>query len=83
MWIRAGSGRVLLEAVRTRFFDLVGRIELGFVPPVPGLLSDAAEILNFDAVSRDLERALASTSTTQRTPSPPHARPLKACAAQS
>ena len=29
MWIRAGSGRVLLEAVRTRFFDLVGRIEFG------------------------------------------------------
>ena len=52
--------RVLPETVRARFFDLVGRIEAGFSPPVLGSLSGAAEILNFDTVSRDLERALAS-----------------------
>src|SRR5262249_31465119 len=56
----ADPARVLPEAVRLRFFDLVGRIEAGFSPPMLGSLSGAAEILNFDTVSRDLERALAS-----------------------
>lgn len=59
-YVPADPARVLPEAVRTRFFDLVGRIEAGFAPPVLGSLSGAAEILNFDTVSRDLERALAS-----------------------
>jgi hypothetical protein len=56
----ADPARALPEAVRTKFFDLVGRIEAGFSPPMLGSLSGAAEILNFDTVSRDLERALAS-----------------------
>jgi hypothetical protein len=50
----------LPEAVQARFFDLVGRIEAGFLPPVLDSLSGAAEILNLDTVSRDLERALTS-----------------------
>jgi Abortive infection C-terminus len=59
-YVPADPARALPEAVRTRFFDLVGRIEAGFAPPVLGSLSGAAEVLNFDTVSRDLERALAS-----------------------
>jgi hypothetical protein len=59
-YVPADPARVLPEAVRKRLFDLVGRIEAGFAPPVLALLSGAAEILNFDTVSRDLERALAS-----------------------
>ena len=59
-YVPVDPARVLPEMARTRFFDLVGRIELGVSPPVLGTLSGAAEILNFDTVSRDLERALAS-----------------------
>ncbi|MFZ0150370.1 MAG: abortive infection family protein [Xanthobacteraceae bacterium] len=59
-YVQADPARALPEAVRARFFDLVGRIEAGFAPPVLGSLSGAAEVLNFDTVSRDLERALAS-----------------------
>jgi hypothetical protein len=59
-YVPADPARVLPEAVRKRLFDVVGRIEAGFAPPVLGSLSGAAEILNFDTVSRDLERALAS-----------------------
>ena len=59
-YVRVDSARTLPEAVQARFFDLVGRIEAGFSPPVLESLSGAAEILNLDTVSRDLERALAS-----------------------
>jgi Abortive infection C-terminus len=59
-YVRVDPARTLPEAMQARFFDLVSRIEAGFSPPVLGSLSGAAEILNFDTVSRDLERALAS-----------------------
>lgn len=58
--VSADPSRALPEAVQARFFDLVGRIEAGFSSPVLGSLSGAAGILNFDTVSRDLERALGS-----------------------
>jgi Abortive infection C-terminus len=59
-YVQADPTRSLPEAMQARFFDLVGRIEAGFAQPVLGSLSGAVEILNFDTVSRDLERALAS-----------------------
>jgi hypothetical protein len=59
-YVRADPERALPEAMQARFFDLIGRIEAGFSPPVLGSLSGAAEILNLDTVSRDLDRALAS-----------------------
>jgi Abortive infection C-terminus len=43
-----------------QFFELIARIEAGFAPPMLGSLSEAAQVLNFDTVTRDLERALAS-----------------------
>jgi hypothetical protein len=58
--VASDPGRVLPDAVQTKFFDLVARIEAGFSPPVLESLSGAAEILNFDTVSRDLERARVS-----------------------
>jgi hypothetical protein len=50
----------LPQAVERRFFELVARIEAGFAPPVLGSLSGVAETLDFDTVTRDLDRALAS-----------------------
>jgi hypothetical protein len=43
--------------------EMVVSIEARFVPPMLGSLSDAAQVLNFDTVTRDLERALASAKT--------------------
>jgi hypothetical protein len=57
------SSNILPESVQSQFFELVARIETGFVPPVLGSLSDAAQTLNFDTVTRDLDRALASAKT--------------------
>jgi hypothetical protein len=51
------------DAVQKQFFEIIATIEAGFAPPVLGSLTDAAQVLNFDTVSRDLERALASTKT--------------------
>ena len=59
-YVQVDPARTLPEATQARFFDLVDRIEAGFSPPVLESLSGAAEVLNFDTVSRDLERALAS-----------------------
>jgi hypothetical protein len=59
-YVRADATRALPDAMKARFFDLVGQVEAGFSPPVLGSLSGAAEILNFDTVTRDLDRALAS-----------------------
>lgn len=59
-YLAADSSRALAEGVQARFFELIGRIEAGFSPPVVGSLSGVADVLNFDTVSRDLERALAS-----------------------
>jgi hypothetical protein len=59
-YVRADPARALAEAVQARFFAVVEQIEAGFSPAVLGSLSGAAEVLNFDTVSRDLERALAS-----------------------
>lgn len=53
--------RALPAAVEARYFELAGRIESGFAPPVLAALSGTAGILNFDTVSRDLERALGNT----------------------
>jgi Abortive infection C-terminus len=58
--VAADAARALPDSLQTRFFDLVAKIEAGSSPPVLGSLSGAAEILDFDTVSRDLERALAS-----------------------
>jgi hypothetical protein len=55
--------RALPEVLQKQFSDLVERIEAGFVPPVLSSLSDVAQILNFDTVTRDLDRALASASS--------------------
>jgi len=59
-YLAADISRALAEGVQARFFELIGRIEAGFSPPVLGSLSGVADVLNFDTVSRDLERALAS-----------------------
>lgn len=61
--VAADPSRALSADVQTRFLDLVARIEAGFAPPVLGSLSGAAGVLNFDTVSRDLERALASATS--------------------
>jgi hypothetical protein len=53
--------RALSADVETRFFDLVGRIEAGVAPPVLAALSGTAGVLNFDTVSRDLDRALGNS----------------------
>ena len=53
----------LPKSVESQFFEMVSRIEAGFAPPVLGSLSDAAQTLNFDTVTRDLDRALASAKT--------------------
>jgi len=47
-----------LTPQENRLFDLIQRIEAGQSAPVSSLLSDAATILNFDTVSRDIQRAL-------------------------
>jgi hypothetical protein len=59
-YVLADPSRKLPEAARKRLLELIDHIEAGFSPAVLGSLSGAAEILNFDTVSRDLERALAS-----------------------
>jgi hypothetical protein len=59
-FVAADVSRALPPAVENRFFELVGRIEAGFAPPVLGSLSSVAETLDFDTVTRDLDRALAS-----------------------
>jgi hypothetical protein len=59
-FVAADVSRALPPAVENRFFELVGRIEAGFAPPVLGSLSGVAETLDFDTVTRDLDRALAS-----------------------
>jgi hypothetical protein len=51
------------DAVQKQFLEIIATIEAGFAPPVLGSLTDVAQVLNFDTVSRDLERALASTKT--------------------
>jgi hypothetical protein len=56
----ANPTRALPADVQKRFFDLVAQIECRFSPPVLGSLLGAADILNFDTVSRDLDRALGS-----------------------
>ena len=53
----------LPKSVESQFFEVVARIEAGFAPPVLGSLSDVAQTLNFDTVTRDLDRALASAKT--------------------
>ncbi|MGY3451942.1 abortive infection family protein [Bradyrhizobium sp. USDA 4353] len=58
--VARGSAEALADTVQSRFFDVVAQVEAGFAPPVLGSLSDAAQILNFDTVTRDLDRALAS-----------------------
>jgi Abortive infection C-terminus len=45
---------------KERLFELITRIETGHSPPALSRLSGTADILNFDTVSRDLERALES-----------------------
>jgi Abortive infection C-terminus len=45
---------------KERLFDLITRIEAGQAPPALSRLSGTADVLNFDTVSRDLERALES-----------------------
>jgi hypothetical protein len=59
-FVAADASRALPQTVENRFFELVTKIEAGFVPPVLGSLSGVAETLDFDTVTRDLERALAS-----------------------
>jgi hypothetical protein len=59
-FVAADVSRALPPAVENRFFELVGRIEAGFAPPVLGSLSGVAETLDFDTVTRDLDRALNS-----------------------
>ena len=60
--VAADPSRTLPADVEKRFFTLVAQIEAEFSPPVLGSLSGAAGILNFDTVSRDLERALGSAN---------------------
>jgi hypothetical protein len=45
---------------KERLFALITKIESGRAPPALSRLSGTADILNFDTVSRDLERALES-----------------------
>jgi len=46
---------------KNRLFDFISRVEAGQAPPVLSRLSGAADILSFDTVSRDLQRALDNT----------------------
>lgn len=52
--------QALPEEAQKQFFELVAKIEAGASSPVLGSLSNVAQVLNFDTVSRDIERALAS-----------------------
>jgi len=61
--VSADPARALPEVLEKRFFDLIGRIESGVSPPVLTSLSGAAQVLNFDTVTRDLDRARASIDT--------------------
>jgi hypothetical protein len=61
--VAADSTRVLPATLEKQFFDLIGRIEAGVSPPVLTSLSGAAQVLNFDTVTRDLDRARASINT--------------------
>jgi hypothetical protein len=79
-FVAADASRALPQAVEIKFFELVSKIENEFVPPVLASLSGVAETLDFDTVTRDIERALASAKKTRRTRLPPHARPLRVCA---
>lgn len=60
--VAANVSRALPQAVEDRFFELVVTIEAGFAPPMLGSLSGVAETLDFDTVTRDLDRALASAN---------------------
>jgi Abortive infection C-terminus len=61
--VAADAARALPAALEKQFFDLIGRIEVGVSPPVLSSLSGAAQVLNFDTVTRDLDRARASITT--------------------
>jgi hypothetical protein len=61
-FVAADASRALPQTVKKRFFELVSRIECGSAPPMLRSLSGAAETFDFDTVSRDLERALASAN---------------------
>lgn len=50
--------RALPPVVEGRFSELVSRIEAGSSAIVVNALSGTADVLSFDTVSRDLERAL-------------------------
>ena len=54
------AAQLLPEDTQKQFYQLVARIESWANPPVLGSLSNAAQVLNFDTVTRDIERALAS-----------------------
>jgi hypothetical protein len=58
-----GQPRALSADEQRLFFELLARIEAGVNPPVLDSLSHAAQVLDFDTVSRDIERALASAQT--------------------
>jgi len=57
------ASSALADPVQKQFFEVIAKIEAGFTPPVLNSLSDAALVLNFDTVSRDLNRALASANS--------------------
>lgn len=59
--VQRDPSRALPESVQTRFFELVDTIEKSSSLAVLSSLSVAAQVLDFDTVSRDLERALSST----------------------
>src|SRR5262249_12615873 len=56
--VRRNPQRTLPSTEAERFFELIRRIEAGGAPRVVNALSGTENVLNFDTVSRDLERAL-------------------------
>jgi hypothetical protein len=79
----ADAARALPAALEKQFFDPIGRIEAGDSPRVLSSLSVAAQVLNFDTVTRDLDPARASIMTDPEDALRRHARRWRAYAARS
>jgi hypothetical protein len=56
--VSSDPSRTLPASVDARFSELIGRTEAGFAPSVVIALGGTAGVLDFDTVSRDLDRAL-------------------------
>jgi hypothetical protein len=54
------ASQALTEEAQKQFYELVAKVESGASSPVVGSLSNVAQVLSFDTVPRDIDRALAS-----------------------